>query len=510
MEPLTVAVLAGTISVLVGILMGSVLGYWGNLRLNARAIRATEEALSQQIEQARTRSQEILQESQRNAAEIRVDIEKARAESSRRNRRERRDLQRMQRQIESSRENVKRREQRLVETEENQQQAQKEFKQRSDEQLEIIAGLSRQAALERLLKGIEEENSFEFKRRFRDAERRFQDEADDRAKEILAASMQRLASDVVAETSVTSISIPSDDVKGRLIGREGRNIRAIEATTGVDLIVDDAPNTVAISCFDPVRREVARVALERLIKDGRIQPARIEETVRRAQRDVDSTIRNAGEEATFKAKIRGLHPELVKLMGRLKFRYSYGENVLQHSIEVGQFAGLMASQIGANVQVCKTAGFLHDIGKALTHEVEGPHAEIGADVAKQYGVREPIVLAVREHHDHEMTSVPSFIVGAADAISAARPGARNDSNENYLKRLEELENIARGFDGVRRVFAIQAGREVRVMVDPYKVSDPDASMMGNEIAKSIEAQLQYPGLIKVVVIREYRTESIAS
>ena len=296
----------------------------------------------------------------------------------------------------------------------------------------------------------------------------------------------------------------------RSIGREGRNIRAIEANTGVDLLVDDRPDAVAISCFDPVRREVARVALEGLIKDGRIQPARIEDSVKRARRDVDTTIRKAGEEAMFDVKVRSLHPELVKLMGQLKFRYSYGENVLQHSVEVGHIAGILAAQVGANVQVCKTAGFLHDIGKALTHEVEGPHAEIGADVASRYGIRKSIVLAIREHHDREMTSVPSFIVAAADAISAARPGARNDTTENYLKRLSELEDVARGFKGVRRVFAIQAGREVRVMVDPEKTTDSDASVLASDIARSIEQRLQYPGLIKVVVIRESRAESIAS
>ncbi len=509
MNPALVAGLA-SMSALVFLIAGVAIGYWGNARLNSRAIRATEDALTQQIEQARTRSNEILQESQNRAEEFRKEIETERTNSARQARRERRDLQRIQRRIDRSAEELRTQQTELKELEERLKLEDEALKERSATELERISGMSRDAAQDILLKRAEEENEYEFKRRFREAEIQYQDEADERAKEILAASMQRFASDVVGEASVTSIPIPSEDVKGRLIGREGRNIRAIEATTGVDLLVDDTPDTVAISCFDPIRREVARVALVRLIKDGRIQPARIEEAVRKAQREVDVTVRKAGEDAVLDVGVRGLHTELTKLMGRLKYRYSYGENVLQHCIEVGHFSGMLASQIGANAQVAKTAGFLHDIGKALTHEVEGPHAEIGADVAAQYGLRDNIVLPIREHHDREMTTPISFIVAAADAISAARPGARNDTNENYLKRLNELENVARGFDGVRRVFAIQAGREVRVLVDPQKVTDAEASTLSNDIAKAIEQRLQYPGLIKVIVIRESRSESVAS
>ncbi len=509
MNPALVAGLA-SMSALVFLIVGVALGYWGNARLNSKAIRATEDALTQQIEQARTRSNEILKESQNRAEEFRKEIETERTNSSRQARRERRDLQRIQRRIDRSAEELRGQQSELKDLEERLKQEDEDLRQRSATELERISGLTRDAARDLLLKRAEDENDYEFKRRFREAELQYQDEADERAKEILAASLQRLASDVVGEASVTSIPIPSEDVKGRLIGREGRNIRAIEATTGVDLLVDDTPDTVAISCFDPIRREVARVALVRLIKDGRIQPARIEETVRKAQREVDQTVRKAGEDAVLDVGIRGLHPELTKLMGRLKYRYSYGENVLQHCIEVGHFSGMLASQIGANAQAAKTAGFLHDIGKALTHEVEGPHAEIGADVAAQYGIRDNIVIPIREHHDREMTTPVSFIVAAADAISAARPGARNDSQENYLKRLNELEQVARGFQGVRRVFAIQAGREVRVLVDPEKVTDAEASMLSSDIAKAIEQRLQYPGLIKVIVIRESRAEAVAS
>ncbi len=509
MNPALVAGLA-SMSALVFLIVGVALGYWGNARLNSRAIKATEDALTQQIEQARTRSNEILKESQNRAEEFRKEVETERANSARQSRREQRNLQRIQRRIDRSAEELRSQQAELKELEDRLKQEDEELRERSATELERLSGMTRDAARDILLKRAEDDNDYEFKRRFREAELQYQDEADDRAREILAASLQRLASDVVGEASMTSIPIPSEDVKGRLIGREGRNIRAIEANTGVDLLVDDTPDTVAISCFDPIRREVARVALVRLIKDGRIQPARIEDAVRKAQREVDLSVRKAGEDAVLDVGIRGLHPELTKLMGRLKFRYSYGENVLQHCVEVGHFSGMLASQIGANSQSAKTAGFLHDIGKALTHEVEGPHAEIGADVAAQYGIQDNIVLAIREHHDREMTTPVSFIVAAADAISAARPGARNDTNENYLKRLNELETVARGFDGVRRVFAIQAGREVRVLVDPEKVTDAEASVLSNDIANAIEQRLQYPGLIKVIVIRESRAEAVAS
>ena len=509
MNPALVAGLA-SVSALVFLIVGMAIGYWGNSRLNSRAIKATEDALTQQIEQARTRSNEILKESQQRAEQFLKEIETERTNTARQTRRDRRDLQRIQRRIDKSAEELNVQQTELKAFEERLKQTDEELRERSANELERLSGMSKDSALEILLKRAEDDNDYEFKRRYREAELIYQDESDERAREILAASMQRLASDVVGEASVTSIPIPSEDVKGRLIGREGRNIRAIEATTGVDLLVDDTPDTVAISCFDPIRREVARVALVRLIKDGRIQPARIEDAVKKAQKEVDIAVRKAGEDAVLDVGIRGLHPELTKIMGRLKYRYSYGENVLQHCIEVGHFSGMLASQIGDDAQVAKTAGFLHDIGKALTHEVEGPHAEIGADIAAQYGIRENIVVAIREHHDREMTTHASFIVAASDAMSAARPGARNDSNENYLKRLNELESVAKGFNGVRRVFAIQAGREVRVLVDPEKINDAEASYLSNDVAKAIEKRLQYPGLIKVVVIRESRAEAVAS
>jgi ribonuclease Y len=298
-------------------------------------------------------------------------------------------------------------------------------------------------------------------------------------------------------------------MKGRLIGREGRNIRAIEKNTGVDMIIDDTPEAVTLSCFDPVRREVARVAVTKLIADGRIHPARIEEMVKRSEKEVEDSIWKTGQEAVFDAGVRGLNPEVVKLLGRLKFRYSFGENVLQHSLEVCHIAGMIAAEIGANVKLAKTGGLLHDLGKALTHEVEGPHAEIGADVAARNDVAKNVCACIAEHHDDVMSSTEGFIVAAADAISAARPGARKDTVENYMKRLEALEQVARDFDGVERCFAIQAGREVRVMVQPEAIDDASASKMARDIVKKIETNLTYPGQIKVMVIRESRSVEYA-
>ena len=329
-------------------------------------------------------------------------------------------------------------------------------------------------------------------------------EADDKAKEILASSMQRYASEVVRDSSVSSINLPNEEMKGRIIGREGRNIRAIENSTGVDLIVDEEPESISVSCFDPIRKRVAVVAINSLIKDGRIHPARIEELVEKSKNEVMIEINKAGQKAIFDINVKGLSKEIVDLMGRLKFRYSYGENVLQHSIEVGRFAGILGGQIGLDVEICKTAGFLHDLGKALSHEIEGSHAEIGADIARRNSLDDKIVTAIKEHHDRDMTSPESYVVAAADAISAARPGARNDSLERYIERLTSLEDIALGFEGVERCFAIQAGREVRVMVNPEEIDDAKASTLARDISKEIKQELNFPGQIKVIVIRETR------
>jgi len=334
-------------------------------------------------------------------------------------------------------------------------------------------------------------------------EAQIKEEADGRVRDILATAIQRCATDVVSETTISAVPLPSDEMKGRLIGREGRNIRALEQATGVDLIIDDTPETVTVSSFDPVRREVARLALGRLILDGRIHPARIKEIVDKTKAEVEATIRSEGERAAYEAGVPGLHPELVKLLGQLKFRTSYGQNVLLHSLEVSHLAGMLASEIGVNVSAARKAGLLHDIGKAIDHQTQGPHALIGADLVKQWDRNPEVVQAVAEHHgEAETSTVMGFVVAAADAISGSRPGARRESLEHYLKRVKDLEDIAADFPGVEKAFAIQAGREVRVMVKPEKVDDLAAVRLARDISKKIEESLTYPGQIRVVVIRE--------
>jgi ribonuclease Y len=499
-------------ALVIGVLAGAG-GFYLRSTLASNSIKASEQAAEQQIRRAEARSREILFEAREQALQVRSDSEDEL-------RKARQELQRTESRLEAREENLESRagsmEQRDAEVRSARDAVEQERKElnalRSQEQerLERISGLSMADARQLILDRAEEEVQFELARRYRDAELQAKEEADGKAREILAATIQRLASEVVSEVTVSSVQLPSDDMKGRLIGREGRNIRAIEAATGVDLIVDDVPETVTLSCFDPIRREVARIALERLIQDGRIHPARIEESVEKARREVDETVRKAGQQALFDANVKGLHPELVKLLGRLKFRYSYGENVLQHSVEVGIVAGMIGAQIGANPQTCRTAGFLHDIGKALTHEVEGPHAEIGADIVSKYNMPARVVTAIREHHDREMTTIESFVVAAADAVSAARPGARHDTVENYIQRLQALEDVALGFEGVERCYAIQAGREIRVLVRPEEVDDAHAAVLARDIATRVEETLAYPGQIRVVVIRESRSVEIAS
>ncbi|MGB9711972.1 MAG: ribonuclease Y [Dissulfurimicrobium sp.] len=378
------------------------------------------------------------------------------------------------------------------------------------ENLEKIAGMSTQEARDYLLKKVEGEARQEVGIMLKKIETEARESADKKAKEIISLAIARYAGEYVAERTVTAVPLPNDEMKGRIIGREGRNIRALETVTGVDLIIDDTPEAVLLSCFNPVRREVARIALERLIADGRIHPARIEEVVKKVEKEVDASIREAGEQATFDVGVYGINPELIKILGRLKYRTSYAQNVLQHSIEVAFLCGVMASELGINVKKAKRAGLLHDIGKAVDHEIEGPHAIIGADLAKKYGETQEVIHAIAAHHeDVRPESVLAVLVQAADALSGARPGARREMLESYVKRLTDLEAIATSFQGVQKSFAIQAGREIRIMVDSGRISDAEAVLLCRDIARKIETELSYPGQIKVIVIRETRTVNYA-
>ena len=376
--------------------------------------------------------------------------------------------------------------------------------------LERISGLSVEEAKSYLLKNIETEVKHEAAILIKDIETRAKEEADIKAKNIISAAIQKCAADHVAESTVSVVSLPNDEMKGRIIGREGRNIRALETATGIDLIIDDTPEAVVLSGFDPVRREVARMALEKLIVDGRIHPARIEETVEKCRKEIEAIIKQEGEQATFETGVHGLHPELIKLLGRMKYRTSYGQNVLKHSTEVSHLAGIMAGELGVDIKTAKRAGLLHDIGKAVDHEVEGSHVDIGVDIAKKYHESAVVINAIAAHHgDIEPTSVIACIVQACDAISAARPGARRENLETYIKRLEKLEEIADSFGGVEKSYAIQAGREIRIMVKPEVVKDDEAVLLARDIAKKIEGELEYPGQIKVNVIRETRSVDYA-
>ncbi|MCI0811798.1 MAG: ribonuclease Y [Chloroflexi bacterium] len=424
---------------------------------------------------------------------------------------ESRHLQREE-QLERKVESQEERERELASQETEVERARKEAEELKAEQsraLEQVAGLSIDEAREQVVRRGEEEAVHDLSKRYYELEKEYKEKSTVNARKIITVAINRLATDVVSEVTTSTVSLPNDEMKGRLIGREGRNIRTLEALTGVDVIIDDTPESVTVSCFDPVRREVARLALEKLVSDGRIQPARIEDMVNRAQEEIDQVILKAGEQATFDAGVSGLDSELIRLLGQLKFRYSYGENVLQHSIEVSLLSGMLAAEAGANVQVAKLGGLLHDIGKAVTHEVSGPHAEIGAEIARKHGINHSSYRGILEHHSDDHETVESFLVATADAISASRPGARRESLELYVKRLKELEEIATSFNGVERVFAIQAGREVRVMVKPEDLSDLEAATLARNIVKKVEEDLVFPGQIKVTVIRETRNVEYA-
>lgn len=452
--------------------------------------------------------------------EAKDEIHKARVEADKEIKERRNEITRQERRIQQKEETLDKKTEALEKKDEKLNEKMKELDTQKEElgkirtkqleELERISGLSVEDAKQFLLKNVESEVRHEAAMMIRDIESQAKEEAEKKAKNIIGLAIQKCAADHVAETTVSVVSLPNDEMKGRIIGREGRNIRTIESLTGVELIIDDTPEAVIISSFDPIRREVARLALEKLIMDGRIHPARIEEMVERAQKEVDATIKQEGEQATFDTGVHGLHPELIKLLGRLRYRTSYGQNVLKHSIEVSHVAGIMAGELGVDITLAKRAGLLHDIGKAVDHEIEGSHVTIGVDLARKYKESANVIHAIEAHHgDVEANSIVACLVQAADAISAARPGARRENIETYIKRLQKLEEIATSFDGVEKSFAIQAGREVRIMVKPDRIGDGDMDFIAREIVKKIESDMEYPGQIKVNIIRETRTVAFA-
>lgn len=476
---------------------------------SAKIANAEEEALriiNDAIKSAESKKREATLEAKEEILRSRKEYEKEEKER-------RADLQKQERRLQQKEENIDRKTDAIEKKEEalaqkhaamdKENEEIKIIKRSQTEMLERISGFTAEEAKKYLIEQVESEVTHETALKIKEIEARAKDEADQYAREVVASAIQRCAADHVAEITVSVVPLPNDEMKGRIIGREGRNIRTIETLTGVDLIIDDTPEAITVSCFEPVRREVARLALEKLIADGRIHPTHIEEMVAKARREVDAVIKSEGERAVLETGVRGLHPELVKMLGRLHYRTSYGQNVLQHSIEVAHLAGMMAAELGADVATAKRAGLLHDIGKAVDHELEGTHVALGVEFLRKYHEREDVIHAVQAHHnDVEPQTVVACLVQAADAVSAARPGARRENIENYIKRLEKLEEITGSYPGVETSYAIQAGREVRVMVKPEQVSEDEMVILARELAKRIESELEYPGQIKVHVLRE--------
>ncbi len=511
MDPSTIIAVIGIVAALViGALGGAVFG-WNRRKATAeREIRSAEDEATRIVNEAYKSAESKKREA---LVEAKEEILKAKNEHEKEVKDRRSELQRQENRLQQKEENLDRKMENIEKKEEqlsaklaklDATQAEADaLKQQQVDELERISGYTAEEAKNYLLKQLEEDVTHESAMKIKEIEARFKDEADTRAREIISLAIQRCAADHVSEATVSVVPLPNDDMKGRIIGREGRNIRTLETLTGVDLIIDDTPEAITVSCFDPVRREIARLALEKLILDGRIHPARIEEMVEKAKREVDMVIKSEGERAIFETNVHGLHPELVKLLGRMRYRTSYGQNVLNHSIEVSHVAGLLAAEIGANVTEAKRAGLLHDLGKSIDHEVEGSHVQIGVELARKYRESENIIHAIHAHHnDVEPKTVVACLVQAADAISAARPGARRENLENYIKRLEALEEITSSFNGVEKSFAIQAGREVRIMIKPEVVSEDQMVLLAREIAKKIEDELEYPGQIKVHLLRE--------
>ena len=509
MNPI-LAVIGMVVALIAGGLGGAVFG-WNRRKATAeREIKSAEDEATRIVNEAYKSAESKKREA---LVEAKEEILKAKNEHEKEVKDRRSELQRQENRLQQKEENLDRKMENIERKEEqlsaklaklDATQAEAEsLKQKQVDELERISGFTAEEARNFLLQQLEEDVTHESAMKIKEIEARFKDEADTKAREIISLAIQRCAADHVSEATVSVVPLPNDDMKGRIIGREGRNIRTLETLTGVDLIIDDTPEAITVSCFDPVRKEIARLALEKLILDGRIHPARIEEMVEKAKREVDMVIKSEGERAIFETNVHGLHPELVKLLGRMRYRTSYSQNVLNHSIEVSHLAGLLAAEIGANVTEAKRAGLLHDLGKAIDHEVDGSHVQIGVELARKFRESENVIHAIHAHHnDVEPKTVVACLVQAADAISAARPGARRENLENYIKRLEALEEITSSFNGVEKSFAIQAGREVRIMVKPEVISEDQMVLLARDIAKKIESELQYPGQIKVHLLRE--------
>lgn len=502
------------------LVIGILLGIW----IRKRAAKRAEEKISNADEEALRIVNEAIKSAENKKREVMLeakeDILRSRNEYEKEVKERRAEQQKQERRLQQKEENLDRKTDALEKREEalNQKHAAldkeneeiKIIKRSQTEMLERISGFTAEDAKKYLIEQVESEVTHETALKIKELEQRAKDEADSRAREIVASAIQRCAADHVAEITVSVVPLPNDEMKGRIIGREGRNIRSIESITGVELIIDDTPEAITVSAFDPVRREIARLTLERLIQDGRIHPTRIEELYEKAKREVNATIKQEGEKAVLKANCGSIHPELVRLLGKLKYRTSYGQSVLKHSLEVSYIAGLMAAELGADERLARRAGLLHDIGKALDHEMEGSHIALGVEFARKYKESEAVVHAIEAHHgDVECKTVVACLVQAADAVSASRPGARRENVENYIKRLQQLEEISCSFEGVERAYAIQAGREVRVMVKPEVVSDSRMPFVAHEIAKKIESEMEYPGQIKVNIIRESRASDVA-
>ena len=509
---------------LFGIVVGACVGFFVRKRVAESKIELAEEASKKVLQRAQKEAETIKKEARLQAKE---DLYKAKADFEKETRDRRLELHDLEKRMVQREENLDKKVELIDQKEDNLSRREKSFVAKEKElsskekelqdalnqqrlQLERISGMSSEEAKKTLMQSMENEAKHEAAKTIRRIEEEAKETADKMARNILALAIQRYAADYIAEKTVSVVNLPNEEMKGRIIGREGRNIRSIEAATGIDLIIDDTPEAVVLSGFDPIRREVARVSLERLIDDGRIHPARIEEIVEKAKNEMEVGIKEAGEQATFDCGIHNVNGEIVKLLGKLKYRTSYDQNVLQHSLEVAAFCGIMASELGVNVKKAKRAGLLHDIGKAVDHEIEGSHAIIGADLAKKYGEDDDIVHALAAHHDDEKPqTVIAILVQVADALSAARPGARREMLETYVKHLKELEEIACSFRGVLKSYAVQAGREIRIIVESKEISDDDSVVLSKDIAKKIEANLSYPGQIKVTVIRETRAVDFA-